>query len=56
MLPADVLIDEERGPGYRSELYYPANPGDVLNDRYQLLTKIGWGLASTVWLAQDLQR
>ena len=56
ILPADVLVEEERVPGYRSEFYYPANPGEVLNDRYKILTKVGWGTASTVWLAEDLER
>ena len=56
ILPADVLVEEERVPGYRPEFYYPANPGEVLNDRYKILTKVGWGTASTVWLAEDLER
>ncbi|KAH8584232.1 hypothetical protein B0O99DRAFT_647355 [Bisporella sp. PMI_857] len=55
ILPADVLIEEERVPGYQPE-FYPANPGQVLNNRYKILTKIGWGTASTVWLAEDLER
>lgn len=55
ILPADVLIEEERVPGYRPEFYYPADPGQVLNNRYKILTKIGWGTASTVWLAEDLE-
>jgi hypothetical protein len=53
-LPA--LVEEERVPGYRPEFYYPANPGEVLNNRYKILTKIKWGTASTVWLAEDLER
>ncbi|KZF22544.1 CMGC protein kinase [Xylona heveae TC161] len=54
ILPADELVEEERVPGYRPELYYPATPGQVLNSRYKILTKIGWGRTSTVWLAQEL--
>ena len=56
ILPSDVLVEEERVPDYRPEFYYPANPGQVLNNRYKILTKIGWGTASTVWLAEDLER
>jgi hypothetical protein len=56
ILPTDVLVEEERVPGYRPEFYYPANPGEVLNNRYKILTKVGWGTASTVWLAEDLEK
>jgi hypothetical protein len=56
ILPANVLVEEERVPGYRPECYYPAKPGQILNGRHKILTKIGWGTASTVWLAEDLER
>jgi serine/threonine protein kinase len=56
ILPADVLIEEERIPGYNPKNFYPVNPGDLLNNRYRILSKIGWGTTSTVWLAQDTQR
>ncbi|KAL2060824.1 hypothetical protein VTL71DRAFT_8876 [Oculimacula yallundae] len=56
ILPPDVLVEEERVPGYRPEFFYPAGPGQVLNNRYKILTKIGWGSSSTVWLAEDLGR
>jgi hypothetical protein len=55
-LPLDVLVDEEKIPGYRSQYFYPANPGDVLDRRYELKAKIGWGSESTVWLARDISR
>ncbi|KAH7316688.1 putative serine/threonine-protein kinase [Stachybotrys elegans] len=53
ILPPDVPIDEERIPNFNPENFYPANPGDVLEGKYELLTKLGWGTASTVWLARD---
>ncbi|PYH76633.1 CMGC protein kinase [Aspergillus uvarum CBS 121591] len=53
-LSRDEPVEEEKSPGYRSEDYYPAKPGEVLADRYQLITKLGWGMASTVWLARDM--
>jgi hypothetical protein len=56
ILPANVLVEEERVPGYRPEFYYPANPGEVLSNRYKILTKVGWGTASTIWLAENLER
>ena len=56
ILPANAQVEEERVPGYRPEIFYPANPGQVLNNRFKILTKIGWGAASTVWLAEDLEQ
>ncbi|PIG79648.1 hypothetical protein AARAC_001471 [Aspergillus arachidicola] len=41
-------------PTYQAEKYYPVNQGEILNDRYQTLPKIGYGVTSTVWLAKDL--
>lgn len=48
-------MDEEKLPGYKSEHYYPANPGDNLDDTYQLEVKLGYGTTSTVWLAKDIR-
>lgn len=52
-LPPGIPVDEENAPHYDPEAFYPANPGDVLNDRFELLAKFGWGTSSTVWLARD---
>ncbi|KID77543.1 Protein kinase-like domain protein, partial [Metarhizium brunneum ARSEF 3297] len=52
-LPVDVPVDEEKVPRYNPEAFYPANPGDVLDSRFELLAKLGWGTSSTVWLARD---
>jgi hypothetical protein len=56
ILPADVPIEEERIPGYDPKRFLPVNPGDLLNNRYKIVVKVGWGTTSTVWLAQDTQR
>lgn len=53
LLPG-ILVDEEICPVYNSKYFYPAKPGEVLADRYQILVKVGWGVSSTVWLARDL--
>ncbi|KAE8343402.1 hypothetical protein BDV24DRAFT_172809 [Aspergillus arachidicola] len=45
---------EKALPTYQAEKYYPVNQGEILNDRYQTLAKIGYGVTSTVWLAKDL--
>ena len=54
-LPLRISVDEEILPAYDSKSFYPANPGEVLESRYQTLVKVGWGISSTVWLACDLQ-
>ncbi|KAG7471987.1 hypothetical protein MATL_G00103780 [Megalops atlanticus] len=35
--------------------YHPVQIGDTLNRRYRVLTKLGWGYYSTVWLCLDLR-
>ncbi|KAF2456099.1 protein kinase [Lineolata rhizophorae] len=47
-------IEEEDIPGYNPEDYYPARIGDVFESRYQLVSKLGFGVNSTVWLCRDL--
>ncbi|KAJ5100469.1 hypothetical protein N7456_006521 [Penicillium angulare] len=53
--PSGILIDEEISPFYNPRNFYPAKPGEVLVDRYQIIVKVGWGVSSTVWFARDLQ-
>ncbi|TPX24725.1 hypothetical protein DIZ76_010161 [Coccidioides immitis] len=55
LLHQDEPVDEEICPGYNSKKFYPASPGEVLADRYQILVKVGWGVSSTVWLARDMR-
>ncbi|KAL4803101.1 kinase-like domain-containing protein [Aspergillus unguis] len=55
-IPQEQRIDEEKCPGYNPRSYYPAKPGEVLNDKYQLLVKAGFGTQSTVWIARDVSR
>src|ERR1700733_9300335 len=49
-------VEEEKTPYYRRESFYQARLGEILNGRYQLATKLGYGSGSTVWLARDLHR
>jgi hypothetical protein len=56
ILPSDELLEEEHAHWYRPGDFYPVNPGDIFNDKYQVITKLGWGMASTIWLARDLHR
>ncbi|KAF7193467.1 Serine/threonine-protein kinase SRPK [Pseudocercospora fuligena] len=50
----DHTIDEARLPFYKPEAYLPVHPGDKLDAKYEILTKIGYGSYSTVWLAKDI--
>lgn len=48
--------DMEEGRGaYHPGGFHPVYIGDIYNDRYQVLSKLGWGSTSTVWLVKDLQ-
>jgi serine/threonine-protein kinase SRPK3 len=53
-LNASRPIEEERTPYYDPSSFYPVQLGEVLNGRYQIATKLGYGSGSSVWLARDL--
>jgi len=52
--PLICPIEEETTPCYDPKRFYPTRLGEVLNDRYQVATKLGYGTSSTLWLARDL--
>ncbi|CAK41903.1 uncharacterized protein An14g01225, partial [Aspergillus niger] len=52
--PADK-IEEETLPLYKPENYYPVSIGEVFGSRYQVVSKLGYGTSSTIWLSRDLQ-
>ena len=54
LLDASSKIEEETLPTYSLEKYYPVEQGEVFNERYQVLAKLGYGVTSTVWFARDL--
>ncbi|KAI1178987.1 kinase-like protein [Nemania sp. FL0916] len=47
-------FEEETLPFYRKEEYYPMHIGQVVHGHYQVVSKLGFGTTSTVWLARDL--
>ncbi|KAK5700538.1 hypothetical protein LTR97_005055 [Elasticomyces elasticus] len=47
------LIEEETLLDYRADRYYPVHIGQVFNNRYCVVGKLGYGTASTVWLCRD---
>ncbi|RAL12337.1 putative protein kinase [Aspergillus homomorphus CBS 101889] len=55
-LPRDPILDfaikieDEKMPAYERGLYYPVTPGEVIQSQYQVLSKLGFGANSTVWL------
>lgn len=51
----DQLVEEETMPEYRPDHFYPVRLGEVFNDRFQTVAKLGYGSSSTIWLARDLQ-
>jgi serine/threonine-protein kinase SRPK3 len=54
-LDPTVRIEEEKMPAYEKGLFYPVKLGEVFNDRYQALGKLGFGANSTVWFCRDLK-
>jgi len=53
-LYADSDQSEDEGiPDYKIGGYHPVHLGEVMNDRYIIVQKLGWGHFSTVWLARD---
>ncbi|TQN64388.1 Serine/threonine-protein kinase SRPK, partial [Colletotrichum shisoi] len=51
----DGLVEEETMPEYNPAHFYPVRLGEVFNDRFQTVAKLGYGSSSTIWLARDLQ-
>ncbi|XP_061688534.1 SRSF protein kinase 2-like [Syngnathoides biaculeatus] len=49
--------DEQENPAdYGIGGYYPVEIGEIFEDRYQVVKKLGWGHFSTVWLCWDMVR
>jgi len=48
-------FEEENLPKYSHQTFYAARIGEKLNDRYEVVAKLGFGMTATVWLAKDLQ-
>lgn len=53
--PSKEPFEEEHHPHYKPERFYSVSPGDVVKQgQYSIISKLGWGGNSTVWLAEDL--
>lgn len=53
IIDASKKFEEETLPDYDPADYYPAQIGQVLTNRYQIVGKLGYGVGSTAWLARD---
>mmetsp|Transcript_3910 Transcript_3910/g.9475 ORF Transcript_3910/g.9475 Transcript_3910/m.9475 type:complete len:1074 (+) Transcript_3910:420-3641(+) len=52
----DYTDDEDEGEdGYKPGGYHPVKIGEVYNQRYVVIKKLGWGHFSTVWMVKDRQ-
>jgi hypothetical protein len=49
-------VEEEKYPFYDPKIFYPARIGEKLGGKYRLVSKLGWGTTSTVWLARETKR
>lgn len=54
-LPSDQKIEEEVHDAISKGRYYPVRVGDIIKNRYQVVGKLGYGLGSTVWLANEFR-
>ncbi|KAH8909630.1 kinase-like protein [Coniochaeta sp. PMI_546] len=54
LIDVSVKVEEETLPFYDPRLFYPVHIGEVLDNRYQVISKLGYGTTSTSWLCHDL--
>ncbi|KAI1164940.1 kinase-like domain-containing protein [Nemania serpens] len=55
VLPADRKLEEETLNHPPEVHYYPVRLGEIFRMRFQVVTKLGFGHWSTVWLCRDLR-
>ncbi|KAF2216963.1 hypothetical protein CERZMDRAFT_93029 [Cercospora zeae-maydis SCOH1-5] len=48
-------LEEQTLPRFHDRPYYPMELGQTLHSRYSIISKLGYGASSTVWLARDRQ-
>jgi serine/threonine-protein kinase SRPK3 len=54
ILPPNIPIEEERKDDYNPQHYFPVKIGHFFHNNYRIITKLGYGGGSTVWLAEDI--
>nr|KMM72620.1 hypothetical protein CPAG_08914 [Coccidioides posadasii RMSCC 3488] len=55
-MSSPFIREEDQNPDYDPRKYYPARVGETISRRYRIISKLGWGANSTVWLAKDTTR
>ena len=55
IIPVDQKIEEEAHDDVLKRRYYPVQIGDIMESKYQIIGKLGYGVGSTVWLAIELR-
>lgn len=56
VMVADLGNIEEGRDAYQSGGFHPVYIGDVYASKYEVMSKIGYGRYSTVWLVKDLSK
>lgn len=54
-LPVKTLLEEEANPDYDPRRFYPAGVRETIQ-KNQIVSKLGLGIGSTVWLAKVINR
>jgi len=52
---AESDVEEGRG-SYKPGRFHPVYIGDIYAEKYEVLSKIGYGVYSTVWLVRGLTK
>ncbi|RWA08519.1 hypothetical protein EKO27_g6589 [Xylaria grammica] len=55
IIDSSKKVEEEGMSIYKPEIFYPVRLGEVFQNRYQVVAKIGFGSSSTIWLGHDLR-
>ena len=55
ILLSDQKIEEEAHDAISKGRYYLVRVGDIIKTKYQVLGKLGYGLGSTIWLANEFR-
>ncbi|OJD13203.1 hypothetical protein AJ78_06321 [Emergomyces pasteurianus Ep9510] len=50
LIDPSVLLEEESIPNYKPQRFYPVRIGQIFNQQYQVVGKLGYGASSIVWL------
>lgn len=55
IIDPSIKVEEESLSFYDPRMFYPVRLGEVFQERYQVVAKLGYGGHSTIWLCHDLQ-